>query len=458
MTVLPVGAWLWQFIYKHALCKMIRKERYSLLELNSMVRQTIEDGMGGEYWVEAEVAEMHINRGHCYMQLVQKEENTNTAVAQARAICWRGSWNLISAYFLRVVGQPLRTGMKVLFQVYARFHESFGFSWIVSDINPEYSLGDLARRRQEILRQLKAEGVLDMQKQLRLPLFAQRVAVVSSSTAAGFGDFCNQLASNSYHFQFHVELFAATMQGEQVEQSVIAALDAIYSRADEFDVVVIIRGGGTTADMSGFDTLPLAEAVANFPLPIITGIGHERDECVLDIVAYQRVKTPTAAAAFLIDHLAEVDGRIDEARSAMARAVTQRVQLEKSRLARLQSLIPQLVLNYTLAEQRRIDRRMQSIRSYMERQLHAADNRLSLLWQRMAQASQMTLTRNRHALDLLDQRTRSLDPKLLLSRGYSLTLHEGRIVRSAKSLIPGDKITTTFADGSVGSTVDYSAT
>lgn len=436
---------------------MIRKERYSLLELNSMVRQTIEDGMGGEYWVEAEVAEMHINRGHCYMQLVQKE-NTNTAVAQARAICWRGSWNLISAYFLRVVGQPLRTGMKVLFQVYARFHESFGFSWIVSDINPEYSLGDLARRRQEILRQLKAEGVLDMQKQLRLPLFAQRVAVVSSSTAAGFGDFCNQLASNSYHFQFHVELFAAIMQGEQVEQSVIAALDAIYSRADEFDVVVIIRGGGATADMSGFDTLPLAEAVANFPLPIITGIGHERDECVLDIVAYQRVKTPTAAAAFLIDNLAEVDGRIDEARSAMARAVTQRVQLEKSRLARLQSLIPQLVLNYTLAEQRRIDRRMQSIRSYMERQLHAADNRLSLLWQRMAQASQMTLTRNRHALDLLDQRTRSLDPKLLLSRGYSLTLHEGRIVRSAKSLIPGDKITTTFADGSVGSTVDYSAT
>lgn len=432
----------------------MKKERYSLLELNSMVRQTIEQGMRGEYWVEAEVAELHENRGHCYMQLVEKEEGTNTAVAQARAICWRGSWNLISAYFLQVVGQPLRAGMKVLLRVYANFHESFGFSWIVSDINPEYSLGDLARRRQEILRQLKAEGVLEMQKQLRLSLFAQRVAVVSSATAAGFGDFCNQLASNSYHFQFHVELFAATMQGEQVEQSVISALDQIYSRADEFDVVVIIRGGGATADMSGFDTLPLAEAVANFPLPIITGIGHERDECVLDIVAYQRVKTPTAAAAFLIDHLAEVDGRLDAARNTIARAVSQSLELQKSRIARLGALIPQLVLNSTLTEQRRIDRLMSSIRANTERRLSSADHHLQMLWQSIAQGALMALTRSRHTLELLDQRTRSLDPKLLLSRGYSMTLHEGRIVRSAKSLHTGDKLLTTFADGSVGSTVD----
>lgn len=433
---------------------MTMKERYSLLELNSMVSQTIERGMGGEYWVEAEVAELRENRGHCYMQIVQKEEGTNTAVAQARAICWRGSWTLLSAHFQRVVGQPLCVGMKVLFQVYANFHESFGFSWIVSDINPEYSLGDLARRRQEILRQLKAEGVIDMQKQLRLPLFAQRVAVVSSATAAGYGDFCNQLLHNSRHFHFSVELFTATMQGEQVERSVISALDDIYNRVADFDVVVIIRGGGATADMSGFDTLPLAESVANFPLPIITGIGHERDECVLDVVAHQRVKTPTAAAAFLIDHLTEVDERIDNARSTIARAVNQSVQLEKSRLARMQTLIPQLVLNYTLAVQRRLDRRLQSMRSSAERQLAAADHHLGMLWQRMVQASQMTLARNRHALELLDQRTRSLDPKLLLSRGYSLTLCDGRIVRSAKSLHAGDKLTTTFADGSVDSTVD----
>lgn len=433
---------------------MPMKEKYSLLELNSMVRQTIELGMDDEYWVEAEVAELHINHGHCYMQLVQKEEGSNTAVAQARAICWRGSWVMLSAYFLRIVGQPLSAGMKVLFRVYANFHESFGFSWIVSDVNPEFSLGDLARRRQEIIRQLKAEGVFEMQKQLSLPLFAQRIAVISSATAAGYGDFCNQLEGNSYNFKFAVELFPAIMQGEQTERSVIEALDKIYARVPDFDVVVIIRGGGATADMSGFDTLALAENVANFPLPIITGIGHERDECVIDMVAYQRVKTPTAAAAFLVDHLAEVESLIDDCKERIARAVSQRIELEKNRVGKLQAVIPQLVLNYTLSEGRRLDRLMASMRSAAEVQISSAIRKISLLEQSLAQRALMTLERNRHTLELLSQRTSSLDPKLLLKRGYTMTLQNGKIVRSASSLKSGDKIVTAFADGDVGSTVD----
>ncbi len=293
-----------------------------------------------------------------------------------------------------------------------------------------------------------------MQKQLSLPLFAQRIAVISSATAAGYGDFCNQLEGNSYSFKFAVELFPAIMQGEQTERSVIEALDKIYARVPDFDVVVIIRGGGATADMSGFDTLALAENVANFPLPIITGIGHERDECVIDMVAYQRVKTPTAAAAFLVDHLAEVESLIDDCKGRIARAVSQRIELEKNRVGKLQAVIPQLVLNYTLSEGRRLDRLMASMRSAAEVQISSAIRKVSLLEQSLAQRALMTLERNRHVLELLSQRTSSLDPKLLLKRGYTMTLQNGRIVRSASSLKSGDKIVTAFADGDVGSTVD----
>ena len=278
---------------------MSEEKFHSLLELNQMVRETIECEMPDEYWVEAELSECRELRGHCYMELIQKDERTATPVAKSPAKCWANKWAVIRPYFERTTGQQLHAGMKVLLKVYAQFHEAYGFSWIVTDINPEYTLGDMARKRQEIIRQLKAEGVFDLQKELTLPPFCQHIAVISSQTAAGYGDFCNQLSDNPYGFQFQTQLFPAIMQGEGVEQSIIDALEKIYSLTSsfspltsKFDCVVIIRGGGSTGDLSGFDTLALAENVANFPLPIITGIGHERDESILDMISHTRVKTP----------------------------------------------------------------------------------------------------------------------------------------------------------------------
>ena len=293
---------------------MNREKRLTLYELNNLVREVLECEMPDEYWVEAELSECREARGHCYMELIQKDERNATPIAKASARCWASKWMLVRPYFERTTGQRLHAGMKVLLKVYAQFHEAYGFSWIVTDIDPTYTLGDMARKRQEIIRQLKEEGVFDLQKELQLPLFCQRIAVISSETAAGYGDFCNQLADNPYGFKFETQLFPAIMQGEGVEQSIIDALGKIYSEYSDysehsdysdcpFDCVVIIRGGGATSDMSGFDTLALAENVANFPLPIITGIGHDRDESILDMVSHTRVKTPTAAAAFLIDHL-----------------------------------------------------------------------------------------------------------------------------------------------------------
>ena len=255
---------------------MASERTFTLLELNHMVRETIERQMDGKYWVEAELTDLH-DRNHCYMELVENDPFGPTPLAKARAVCWANRWTALRSKFERQTQQQLRPGIKVRMMVTPTFHEAYGFAYQVSDIDPDYTLGDIVRKRMEIIRQLKEAGIFDLQRELVLPRFAQRIAVISSAQAAGYGDFCHQIDDNSYGLSFSHELFAAIMQGEQVEQSVIAALDRINARIDEFDVVVIIRGGGATTDMSGFDTLALAENVANFPLPIITGIGHDRD-------------------------------------------------------------------------------------------------------------------------------------------------------------------------------------
>ena len=322
--------------------------------------------MPDEYWVEAELSECRESHGHCFMELIQKDEQNATPIAKASARCWASKWMLIRPGFERTTGQRLHAGMKVLLKVYAQFHEAYGFSWIVTDIDPTYTLGDMARKRQEIIRQLKAEGVFDLQRELRLPLFCQRIAVISSETAAGYGDFCNQLADNPYGFRFEVTLFPAIMQGEDVEKSIIAALGRIYSEYSEYsddseysdspyDCVVIIRGGGATSDLSGFDTLALAENVANFPLPIITGIGHDRDESILDMISHTRVKTPTAAAAFLIDHLKTVLDSLNDSQEQILRLAQQKLTYYKSQFATVAELLPRLFSNVKIRQEARLD-------------------------------------------------------------------------------------------------------
>lgn len=417
----------------------------TLYELNNLVAQTLAVDMPDEYWVEAELSELREVRGHCYMELVQKDEAQNVPVARASAKCWHNRWAFIRPAFEGATGQVLHAGMKVLLRVYANFHEAYGFSWIVTDINPEFTLGDLARRRREIVKQLKAEGVFDLQRELQLPMFAQRIAVVSSGGAAGYGDFCNQLLGNSAGYAFTTTLFQAVMQGNGVEQSIIAALNDIYANIDKFDVVVIIRGGGSTSDLSGFDTLALAENVANFPLPIITGIGHDRDESVLDMVSHTRVKTPTAAAAFLIDNLSAVDTRLSRLRDAAIKCTSAYLDDQKTRLLRLTEKVPMLFSLVKTREAARIDVLMSRLRLAATNGILVQNGKLDNMDEHLNTALCKAMTAEHHRLEMLQQRVAALDPAIILRRGYSITMHDGRAVRDAEAL-PKDTVVETIVE------------
>ena len=454
------------------------KNSLTLYELNALVRDMLALEMPDEYWVEAELSEAREVRGHCYLELIQKDEHSNTPVAKASAKCWASTWQLVKPHFMRVTGQEIHAGMKVLLKVYAQFHESYGFSWIVTDIDPTYTMGDMARKRMEIIRQLKEEGVFELQKELQLPMFCQHIAVISSANAAGYGDFVNQLENNEYGFRFHTQLFPAVMQGEGVEQSVIEALNKIFdsieckteslefatanddsslftlhSSLNKFDCVVIIRGGGATSDLSGFDTLALAEHVANFPLPIITGIGHERDESVLDMVSHTRVKTPTAAAAFLIGHLKAVLDAIEDAEQRISSIVRQQMDMEKIRLLHLSQQIPTLFSLVRSRQEACIDRLQGNLRLSVTRRLQEEHHRLDIHSHNLMPVIERRLLRERHQLDMLNEKLEALNPELLLRRGYSITLSGGKVVKDASILKSGDELETRLSKGTVHSVV-----
>lgn len=432
----------------------MKMKTITLYELNSLVRQTIEIGLPKSYWVEAEISELRENGGHCYLELIEKDKRYNTPIAKASARCWRQIWGMVKPYFENTTGQQLRAGMKVLIEVYAQFHESYGFSWIISDIDPNYTLGDMARKRQEIIKRLKEEGVFDLNKQLDLPLFSQRIAVISSKSAAGYGDFANQLYGNQHGYYFEAELFAATMQGEDVERSIIKALNAINDRCDDFDCVVIIRGGGATSDMSGFDALELAENVANFPLPIITGIGHDRDECILDMVSHTRVKTPTAAAALLIDNLHTAERRIDDARQRIANLTSRKMEVEKLRLSRLAERLPALFGSVKDKQEARLDILQERLFRLAEIRLSNCENIVGQLEKKISLTAEHLLMVEKHRLELLEGRAQNLDPQLLLRRGYSITLVGGKALRDPSQVKQGDKIETRLEKGTIISTID----
>jgi exodeoxyribonuclease VII large subunit len=403
----------------------------SLFELNSLVRESLGNSFPDTYWVEAELMEIRESKGHCYMELIQKDLFSTTPVARASAKCWRTQWSKVREEFLKATGGYPQPGMKLLLNVSVDFHPAYGFALIVGSIDPVFTLGDMARKRQEIIDTLKAEGVYDLQRELQLPLFCQRIAVISSQTAAGYGDFCNQLLNNDYGLSFSPTLFPAVMQGETVEQSIVAQLNEINNRLNDFDCVVIIRGGGATSDMAGFDSLLLAENVANFPLPIITGIGHERDECVLDLISYMKVKTPTAAAAFLIESLADVLERVEEARNTIVANMALLIERQKTRIEQLSAMIST------------------NARLFLSRE----DSRLDKIKTGFLVALQQKMTYEKHRLQLMSQRVEALNPALLLKRGYSMTLLNGKVVRDASMLSSGQEIETILEKGRVKSQV-----
>ena len=407
-------------------------EVLSLFELNALVRRTVEDNLAESYWVQAELAEVRVNvAGHCYVEFVQKSPRGNALLAKARGVVWANVYGVLRPYFEEETGQLFAAGIKVLVRVTAVFHELYGFSLVVYDIDPAYTLGDLARRRRDILRQLEEEGVLTLNKELPMPMLPQRVAVVSSPTAAGYDDFCHQLRHHPRHYHFVVELFPAIMQGDAVEASVLSALDAIHRRLEDFDVVVIIRGGGATADLSGFDTYLLAAACAQFPLPVITGIGHERDDTVLDLVAHTRVKTPTAAAEYLIGRMDAAASALEGLAQRMRQAGGARLRGEGLRLEALKRRLPAGVWRAISRERARAE----ALHGFLRRSVEAG------------------LERQCHRLELLRHRLDAASPSRLLARGYSLTLKDGHVVRTSSELRPGDRLETRFADGSVWSEV-----
>ena len=407
-------------------------EALSLYDLNALVRRSLEQCLPDEYWVQAELSDVRTNStGHCYLEFIQKDSRSNNLIAKARGTIWANVYRLLKPYFEESTGQAFVSGIKVLVQVTVSFHELYGYSLTVQDIDPTYTLGDMARRRREILKQLEEEGVLTLNKELEMPVLPQRIAVVSSPTAAGYGDFCHQLKNNSRGFFFHTELFPALMQGDRVEESVLSALDAILNRQEDFDAVVIIRGGGATSDLSGFDTYLLAAACAQFPLPIITGIGHERDDTVLDSVAHTRVKTPTAAAEYLINCMDLAADELEVLISQLHESVRSRLTEEHRKLISYRNRIPSAVV-------RRV-----------------SDAKLALLTTRkdISLAVQTSLSRQRHRLELLQQRLADASPEKMLARGYSITLKDGKVVKNAAMLNEEDEIITRFYRGEVASVI-----
>lgn len=425
----------------------------SLVELNMLVRRSVRACLPDEYWVQAELSDVRSNySGHCYLEFVQKDSKSNALVAKARGIIWNNVYSRLKPFFERETGQLFVSGIKVLVKVTVDFHELYGYSLTVVDIDPTYTLGDMARRRKEIISRLESEGILTLNKELELPVLAQRIAVISSATAAGYGDFCNQLEHNPYGFVFYPHLFQAVMQGDKVELSIIAALEKIYQTQEKWDVVVIIRGGGATSDLSGFDTYNLAAHCAQFPLPVLTGIGHERDDTVLDVVSHTRVKTPTAAAEFLINHLRGTAEALDGYASFINQTIPDILQREKERLERCVSRIPSQVeirLQREVFRQERLFKRMElAWQSRLMREEHRLD--LSL---RIAGALQTRLQREKHRLELFEQRVNAASPDVLLKRGYSITLNNGKAVTDASLLKDGDEIVTRLARGEIRSKV-----
>lgn len=429
----------------------IRSERpdaLSLTQLNRLVKTALDEALPGTYWVRAETSEVRVNAtsGHCYLEFVEKDETTGQLVAKSRGTIWARNFAVLRTYFEQETKQTFISGLKVLVNVSVGYHELYGLSLTVHDIDPSYTLGDMARKRMEVIRRLQEEGVFDLNKELTLAILPQRIAVISSPTAAGYEDFVNQLTHNDYGFPFYVKLFPALMQGEKTEESVIAALDRIYAHRELFDVVVLIRGGGSAADLSSFDSYTLAANCAQFPLPIITGIGHERDDSVVDNVAHTRMKTPTAVATFLIGRMAEQLALLDELRRTVCEATRNQLTVKKTTWQILATRFPVFVTGHLgrhRADLHTLTARLSSVPQLLEKHTEQLEHAPM----HIQKAVSAMLTRHTHELALSEQHIKLASPDHILKRGYTLTLKDGKIVKHAADLSAGDEISVRFTDG-----------
>lgn len=424
---------------------------FTLLEYNSLIANILDRDELKEVWVTAETADVS-RRNHCYLELIEKDDEGRT-VARARAAIWANLFYRLDAKFTAATGQPFGSGMKVMVKVSASFHPQYGLSLIVSDINPEFTLGDKLRRRREMIERLTREGIIEMNRELTMPEVVQRIAVISSESAAGYGDFMHQLENNSAGLLFTTRCFPAPMQGDTAPAGIISALEMIAAEEDFWDAVVIIRGGGASDDLSCFEDYDLAANIAQFPLPVIIGIGHERDITLLDYVAAMRVKTPTAAAEWIIERGENVLSAINTLGVRISGLIKDTIHSSIVRLDRGSAELPLLARGLLMASGQHLEKMALSVpaagKASVERASLHLDNARDLL--RLAVDNIISTRQNdlRSKKQLVD----AYSPASVLKRGYSYTTRDSLLVTSSKELSPGDVITTHLASGKIKSVV-----
>jgi exodeoxyribonuclease VII large subunit len=451
-------------------------EKVSLTELQLIIRDSLYLALPDFYWVMAEISELKENNaGHCYLELIEKQPDDKNVRARVKAIIWSNRYRFLKAFFRDSTGETLREGLKILVKIKIEYHEIYGLSLIVSDIDPAFTLGEMALKRQLIINKLEQEGVFSMNKELSFPIVPQRIAVISSKNAAGYSDFMNHLKNNSFGYVFYTSLSEAFLQGTETEQSIINALDRIALNLDLFDLVVIIRGGGSQTDLSWFDNYNIAYHITQFPLPVITGIGHEKDVSVTDMVAYIALKTPTAVADFIIDSVSETDNHIINMSSDIIEA--SRVVLEKNRnrietsaiklfplarvlLSEIKEHLSSFLLEINNTGKKQISRaalipanhasRLSSIsKSFISLKVTATERNI----QKLIISSLTFLTGNKTGVNNMESKLELLNPENILRRGYSITTINGIIIKRSDNLNEGDMIDTQLFEGSLSSKV-----
>ncbi len=405
----------------------------ALSELTEQVQQAIRTNFDSIVWIRAEVSELREHTGgHCYLELVEKDTNSDALISKVKATIWASTYRILKPYFESSTGQVLRSGLNILVAVTVDFHGIYGFSLNIRDIDPTFTIGELAARRLQIIRQLETDGIVDMNRELEFPILPRRLAVISSPTAAGYGDFCDQLKNDPSHFAFYIKLFPSIMQGDQAESSIIASLEKIYAHADLFDVVIIIRGGGANTDLACFDAYDLALNCAQFPLPIVSGIGHQRDNTILDMVAHTNVKTPTAAAEFLISTMQDAEFIILNLLGNIQELVHQQIENQDRKLDQWQFRIKQTLRNHLLQKSHRLENVQTRFHSTLKVQLMKQNNKIMLF----------------------EKNIEPFSPVFLLKHGFTLTTLNGKRITSSKQIKVGDKIRTFVHDGDFESEVN----
>ena len=420
-------------------------EHLSLYELNQLIGKALSANLEPSYWIVAEIGEIRLNqKGHCYLELVEKEDDR--LLAKSRATIWSYTYRNLSTWFEGITGETLRPGLKILLNATVQYHELYGLSLNIRDIDAQFTLGERAKRKNEVIARLNQDGIFDMNRSLSLPKVPQRIAVISSATAAGFGDFMEQLEKNPFRYKFFVKLHQAIMQGEAAEKSIIDAMHLVFESISQYDLLVIIRGGGAAVDLDCFDTYNLASHIAQFPIPVLTGIGHERDETIADLVAHTKMKTPTAVAEFLVSGMRTFEESLEDLLNTLSGRVSDFMNDQEKALDRKLRQLDAMAGSVMVKFQRMLDQRLHQIHVSSRKMLDKKSHRLDDCKERILLDPRLTLKNEKDKMLLLSRTLQLLDPKNVLERGYSITRHQGRVIHKNMPLNPGAEISTQTKD------------